>query len=441
MTKNKIPGQQAQSLTGGMTRNATAESGDRAGHARARPAMERVSHARPPRIVLYSHDTMGLGHARRNLTIARALAGPGLRANVLLVTGANLVAGLSLPPGVDCLTLPAIHKDIDGGYRSRNLDLPLGELTALRSGSIRGALEAFDPDVLIVDNVPRGANGELDEALRFLEGRGGTRCILGLRDVLDSPETVVAEWRRRDNAAWVERYYDAVWVYGDPRVFDPVQEYGLSERIAAKLCFTGYLERNLDNLSASGCGAPHAGVELPLGEMLLCMAGGGQDGAALARAVAEATLPEGMGALILTGPFMPANMKQKLAAHAANRPQLQVLEYHPEPLRLLMHADAVVSMGGYNTVSEILSLQKRALIVPRILPRREQLIRAERLAALGLLDMALPEKLTPALISRWVGEPAHPLPRASELISFNGLSRLQRLLQEQLRVQDLTVAS
>jgi predicted glycosyltransferase len=83
---------------------------------------------------------------------------------------------------------------------------------------------------------------------------------------------------------------------------------------------------------------------------------------------------------------MPAEARGRLLRMAAKNPRLEVIKSAPEPTRLLMAADRVVSMGGYNTVSEVLSFEKRALVVPRTTPRREQLIRAERLHALGLLD-------------------------------------------------------
>src|SRR3712207_9415316 len=64
-----------------------------------------------------------------------------------------------------------------------------------------------------------------------------------------------------------------------------------------------------------------------------------------------------------------------------------VLEFVPEPALLLARADFVVAMGGYNTVCEALSFEKRALIVPRVTPRREQMVRAERLRDRGLIDV------------------------------------------------------
>ncbi len=94
---------------------------------------------------------------------------------------------------MSCLALPPLAKGADGHYTSRTLDVALQDLIGLRSHTIRAALEAFDPDALIVDNVPRGAMRELDGALQHLRLRGRTRCVLGLRDVLDTPHTVRRE--------------------------------------------------------------------------------------------------------------------------------------------------------------------------------------------------------------------------------------------------------
>src|SRR5829696_2043547 len=143
-----------------------------------------------PRVALYSHDTMGIGHVRRNLLVAQALAVPPLSATVLLVAGAKEVNEFALPPGTDCLTLPSLRKTPDGHYESRALGLSLPDLIRLRARSLASALRAFRPDVLVVDKEPRGAVGELEPALRALRACGRTRCVLGLRDVLDDAATV-----------------------------------------------------------------------------------------------------------------------------------------------------------------------------------------------------------------------------------------------------------
>lgn len=376
---------------------------------------------------------MGLGHMRRNLAIARSMSTSSLRANVLMIAGANIATAFAMPDGVDCLTLPALYKKADGKYRSRSLGLSLPELITLRSRTISGALLAYQPDVLIVDNVPRGVNGELDESLEMLHDRSDTLCVLGLRDVLDEPGVVRREWKRRANEETIGRYYDAVWVYGDQRLYDPIREYRFSDRTAEKTRFTGYLNRLQPG---------HHGAELqkevrdelsmPDGDLVLCLAGGGQDGGRLARLFCEAAIPSTKNRVIMTGPYMPERIRQELHDSATGNPRLRVLEFHPEPTRLIDCADRIITMGGYNTISEILSLEKQALVVPRIKPRREQLIRAERLRELGLVEIAHPDKVTTDSISTWLNSDCSQLLRAKQVIDFDGLKRLPRILDELL---------
>ena len=195
-----------------------------------------------PRIALYSPGMVGLGHMRRNVRIAQALAASHLEAVILMIAEAREANVLDLPPGADCLTLPALRKDFTGTFRPRYLDIELRDLVRLRSQAIATALEAFRPEVLIVDHVPRGTLNELDDTLAGLRTRGGCRCVLGLRDVIEHPAGVREEWAVAGNEAAIRDYYDAIWIYGEPAVYDPVREYGFSSALAAKIVYTGYLD-------------------------------------------------------------------------------------------------------------------------------------------------------------------------------------------------------
>jgi predicted glycosyltransferase len=164
------------------------------------------------RVALYSHDTMGIGHMRRNLLVARAFSEGPSPPSVLLIAGAREVNAFGVPPGTDCLNLTALHKEGNGRYRARHLDMTLGEILDLRARSIAAALEVYSPDVFIVDKVPRGAGNELDQALESLRKGGRTRCVLGLRDVLDEPAVVRREWTEDGNAEFLRSCFDAIWV-------------------------------------------------------------------------------------------------------------------------------------------------------------------------------------------------------------------------------------
>ena len=391
----------------------------------------------PLRIALYSHDTMGLGHTRRNLLIAQSLSTAFPQADILLVTGTRLTGSFSLPKKVDCLTLPSLHKDQEGKYGSKHLGLSLEHLIQLRGNIIQSALQAFAPDVFIVDNVPRGAVNELDTVLEQLAG-SHTKLVLGLRDVLDEPEAVWQQWRKLGNQETIQRYFHAVWIYGDPMVYNTVRAYELSESLGHKTHFVGYLdqrerlrgqrERLRDGSEQHG---PSSDMGLPQGRLALCLVGGGQDGQALAEAFAAAALPEGMVGLIVTGPYMPAAAKQYL--HSLASPNLRIVEFVEEPTLLLQQAERVVAMGGYNTVMELLSFEKHALVVPRIKPRLEQLIRAERLQELGLLQVLQPEQLSPQAISAWLAQDLGAPPAVHEQVDMGGLGRIPGLVQELLQ--------
>src|SRR2546427_11542285 len=145
--------------------------------------------ARVPRIALYSQGMVGFGHIRRNASIAQALRHSTLQPDIMLIAEAWQAGALLMPPGVDCVTLPALRRDANGGYNPRFLlDVSDEELIALRTRVIRSAMEVFDPDLLVVDYLPLGVAGELAPTLEFLKRRGKTRLVVGLRHVPYHPE-------------------------------------------------------------------------------------------------------------------------------------------------------------------------------------------------------------------------------------------------------------
>lgn len=383
------------------------------------------------KIALYSHDTMGLGHIRRNLLIAQALAESPLKANILIIAGIHEAGAFKIPKGVDCLTLPAYSKDQNGGYAPRSLCVKTNTLISLRSQVIGTALASFEPDLFVVDNVPSGALRELTPIMASLKFSDKIRTVLGYRDILDDPATIRKQWEQEQTELILKELYEAIWIYGDPMVYDPTIEYGFSPDLQAKTRFTGYLdpmprlepEEDDANLIASG--------QIPLDclhqNFTLCVVGGGQDGLSVAKIFAQCTLPSGECGVIVTGPFLPDDKKKQLLALTEKNPRLHVLEFLPEPMRLMRYAKRVIAMGGYNTVAEILSLGKRALIIPRNRPRLEQTIRAERLQALGLVDCASLEELNTSYLSQWLLND-QAVNSARDLLDFDGLKRIPAIV-------------
>lgn len=373
------------------------------------------------RVLLYSHDSQGLGHVRRNLAIAHRIASlvpelTGQRVSGLLVSGLAPTFRFSLPEGFDWITIPGIAKG-SGGYEPRSLGGGTRELVSLRSGLLQAALLGFAPDLTIIDRHIYGVWRELREPLLKLRAQHrGARVVLGLREVLDDPAVAAAEWANLGDLDELRRLVDQVWVYGDPAVHDPVATgeapFGLLDRIR----FTGYLAR--------GRRAADHGDRPGQGPFVLTTAGGGSDGNELLRAAVRMTPPEGHEHIVVTGPQLEDESFAAIAAAAG--PRTRVLRSWPGLSGHINDAAAVIAMGGYNTVCEILASSTPALIVPRETPRLEQLIRARSLQEAGALELLRADDASPEALTAWAARAVRgPADRSG--IARDGLDEAARL--------------
>jgi len=347
------------------------------------------------RIVLYSHDSLGLGHVRRNLALAHALSNQlpyltGRDVTGILISGTALAPGFDVPSGWDWLIIPGVEKS-SAGYQPRNLTVPMQDLVSLRAGLLKSVLGGFLPDLVVVDRHATGIHRELEAALRRARAAGPVRTVLGLREILDAPEAAIAEWEREGGAPLVNDLFDAIWVYGDPAVHDPIASGEIPPAMQQLVRYTGYL--------AAGRPAGPGQLSIPV-PYFLTTVGGGADGHALASLASAAELPPGVGHLVVAGPQMPGGQLADLRRTAV--PGVRIVERLDDMVLHLRAAQAIVSMGGYNTVCEIMSTDVPSLVVPRTHPRSEQRIRAASLASAGYLEYHEIAALTPAVLSGWL---------------------------------------
>lgn len=374
------------------------------------------------RVVLYGHDTMGLGHLRRNLALAASLRASARQPEVLVVTGALEAGRFPLPDGVDLLVLPGVAKNQDGTYRSRRLRTPLDDVVGLRRSVLTAALTSFCPDLLVVDKVARGFGGELDPVLPLLR-EAGTRLVLGLRDVLDAPAAAAAEWRRLRTTEALREGYDEAWIYGDRRVSDLAMDCRVPPSVRHLLRYTGFVA---ERRPAAPAGPPPVADGEPF---VLCLLGGGQDGVDLAEAFVAAPRPAGTAGVLVAGLYLPEATRAALRGAAATDPGLRLVDFCVNPVAWVRQAAAVVCMGGYNTVAEVLTTDTPALIVPRVEPRTEQLVRARRLSELGLVDDLHPADLSSELLATWVSTALGRSRRPRRGIDLNGMQQVRRLAE------------
>ena len=351
------------------------------------------------RVLIYSHDSFGLGHLRRCRAIAHHLVAQHKNLSVLILSGSPIIGSFDFRARVDFVRVPGVVKLRNGEYTSLSLHLDLEETLGLRGSIIKHTAGVFDPDVFIVDKEPSGLRGEVREALENLKSRG-TRLVLGLRDVMDDPALLAPEWRGKNVMPLVRDLYDEIWVYGLPQIWDPLDSIDLPESVRRKTVFTGYLPREVG--AGAAAPAPDAGRR----PFILVTPGGGGDGDNLVDWVLRAYESDPLlpyAALIVLGPFMAPETRAGFVARSHRLERVEAITFEPRLERLMDEAAGVVSMGGYNTFCEVLSLNKRALVVPRQMPRLEQKIRATRAERFGLVRVLLddgerrPEDMAAAL--------------------------------------------
>ncbi|MBL8307099.1 MAG: glycosyltransferase [Rubrivivax sp.] len=395
------------------------------------------------RILIYSHDTFGLGNIRRMLEVARHLVQASPAVSVLVVTGSPMLHAFRLPPRIDYLKLPCLSRNVDGHYGARSLNLSLGATVKMRANLLKSAIEDFEPDLIVVDKKPFGVEDELCGAFEALSSHTRRpKLALLLRDILDSPEATTRVWRKNGCFEAIEAYYDQVLVVGDPAVFDLRHEYDFPPFCAAKVAFCGYIGREPGREARADV---RRRLEVQGAEpLLLVTTGGGEDGYGLVdtclRGLEAMPHAERPRTHIVCGPEMGASQRQDVMARATALPQLSVQEFSDDMMSLIAASDVVVAMGGYNTVCELLTSRRRAIIVPRVKPGLEQCIRAERMAALGLLRMLHPQGLGASTLMGAVLAELHAVRSGTPLRAWDALDGLAGTTRELLGLLDLEPA-
>lgn len=383
------------------------------------------------RIALFSHDSLGLGHIRRNRALAFAMAKSlpaltGRRVSGLLIAGNPEATRFDLPAGWDWVILPGVTPAA-GGYQPRALASSMEGLSSLRKAAIEAILDQQDPELFIVDRHPFGIDGELREALRHVRARG-CRTVLGLREVLDSPKVIEREWNRVGGPGAVADSFDAVWIYGDPDVYDPRTTGEVPTELARIAECTGYLamERPDDRATTTP------------GRFVLTCLGGGSDGAELASIAVRSQPPAGYNHLVVTGPQMDFADFEALKRTAAK--ETTVIRHSDDIPGLIASASAVVCMGGYNTLSEVMATATPALVVPRNSHRAEQPRRAEALAAVGAVDTCAFSEVSVAALNDWFGDRVgHSIDRSN--VDLAGLQTIAHLAAELIGTDAETIGT
>lgn len=362
-------------------------------------AMKRLEHVR---ILMYSHDTFGLGHLRRCRAIAHSIVDRFKGVNVIIISGSQIAGAFDFRARVDFVKIPSVIKLYNGEYSSIGEYIEINDILRMRKLIIQRTAESFDPDIVIVDKEPMGLKGELEPTLEMLSNTSA-KTVLGLRDVMDSPQNLAREWAPKAMIPKIDKYYDRIWVYGPERFWDPLGNIELPPALPDRIKYVGWLDRELPTINQTD-------LHFLPDQYILVTAGGGGDGSVLMEQVLAAREHDWQNdypIVMVLGPFMKSENRERIRLRASYLSNITIIDFETRLERLLSNAVGVVGMCGYNTFCEVLSFDRKALFVPRTHPRQEQYIRASRARELGLCSMLTTEE---ASIPSVMAQALHQLP-------------------------------
>ena len=385
-------------------------------------------------ILMYSHDTYGLGHIRRTMAIAAHLLGP--RVNILILTGSPIAGRFSFPEQIDFVRIPGMIKKTNDEYLPLSIKINARHALDIRKNIITATAKTFQPQLFIVDKEPLGLRKEVLPTLKWLQrSRPDTRAILGLRDIMDDAATVKKDWQDKGVYEILQNLYSEIWVYGNREFYDPIKEYDIAESISQKMYFTGYIPRKMPGPEAVRHIRKEFGVKAEE-KLVVVTTGGGGDGYLVMRnyvnMLESAAKPLPFKSVLITGPFMPKNKRRKIFKRAR---KMGVRGYHfyRQMEKIFAAGDLVVCMGGYNTLCEILNQGTPSLVIPRETPRKEQLIRAQAFKRHNLVDYIPWAELEPTILQNKILsflENSAPYVKAISQFRFTGIQTMQQRIHD-----------
>ena len=349
-------------------------------------------HASGTRAFIYVQHLLGIGHLKRAVTLARAMAAAGL--DVTLASGGPPVPGIAAD-GVRLVQLPPAHA-ADLGFKTllddsgREID---EKWKRKRGQALLAAWSASDSQVLVLELFPFGRRQMRFELLPLLEAAtvAAHRPVIAcsVRDILGGQKS---PQRQEETVSLVERYFDRVLVHADPSVIGFERSFPLAARIAGRLEYTGYV---VDSAKASG--------ETAGKDEVIVSAGGGAVGLALLAAAIRArplTALRDRTWRLLAGNNLPGEAFQELARLAASDAGIALERSRADFTTLLSNCELSISQAGYNTLMEIVCTGTRAVVVPFARGQEmEQTLRARCFAGRGLLEMVEEGALTPETLA------------------------------------------
>jgi predicted glycosyltransferase len=366
-------------------------------------------HPKRRKILFYCQSLVGLGHLTSSLLVIRELL---TYADVDLIHGGQSIQQMPVLPGFRHLRLPTMLIDsVTDELYAPDSESPIETIWTMR----RTAIEHFIDcpyDAVIVEFFPFGRRRLKKEILGLFamvrQCCGNIPIFCFVREIL-VPASLDAEQRM---VKLVQEHIHTIFVRGDPNIVCFEDTFSLTSEIADRLIYVGYV-------------SPPAPEQWPVRQNKIVVSqGGGEIGMNLLRAAIQtAPLLTEYQFLVVTSSRASAIEITELQALIASD-NVKVVSFLSNFQEELLTAALSISLGGDNTLMDVISTRTPALAFPYG-GNSEQGLRIEKLSGKGFISVLSQADLSPPLFCTKI-KTALTQPYPDETIAMNGAVEISK---------------
>jgi predicted glycosyltransferase len=372
-----------------------------------------------PRILFYFLHLLGVGHVYRAQRLIEGFSKHGFAVDVIY--GGERLKDISF--AAESVYYLSPIRAADNSYSTyldahdRPLERPFQDQ---RAREILAIFDTLDPDIVLTEAFPFGRRMVRHEMAALLEAvklrQPRPLVVSSVRDILQERKK---PGRLAETCDWIEQHFDHVLVHSDPHVIRLDSTFPLTDRIADKLSYTGFVI------------PPAEAVKTDSSFDVLVSAGGGAFGGDLmVGAMAAARQDPNRNWCLTTGPNLPEERFQELTS--AQPSHVTVTRYFSNLAEQMKQSGVSISQCGYNTAMDALAAHRdsscRAVFVPYDTEgQSEQLRRAQLLEESGYAVCLPQSQLTPQGLLE-ACDKARSLDRVAHAVNFDGVNESARLL-------------
>ncbi len=332
--------------------------------------------------MIHCQYVYGIGHFVRTIELAKGLCN---YFSVFILNGGESVPNFDIPSEINLIQLPAIYKEENVIYLSPvDSTYSIEECFKKRSDIIENTLSNLKPEIIITEHFPFGLFFE-NEVVHFISSakslNSNVKVVCSVRDIIESASGSI-----KDNITvqHLNKWYDLLLIHGDEKYFHLKNSFSLYNEISIPNYHTGYIVKSIELNTKSEHSIP----------IILASIAGGRLGKELLNALIRyhSVINKKINhkLILFTGAFESSfeELKDEVKEQDSNDIELFVFD-RKSYSSYFSQADLVISLGGYNSIIESISNQKRLLVYQREFAQgnEEQDLRINLFKEMGVLNV------------------------------------------------------